>query len=74
MPIHSWQRFPAHLWKNSTDGYPLISISQALRETIIGCYECHALRPEHQTDSFEHNGHRINMVVRPGNCAYLPQH
>lgn len=45
------------------------SISQALRETVVGCYECHALRPEHHTDSFEHNGYRINVVVSPDDCA-----
>ncbi|MFN2437489.1 MAG: hydroxylamine oxidase, partial [Desulfotignum sp.] len=45
------------------------SISQALQEVVVGCYECHSLRPEHHADSFEHNGYRINVVVSPDDCA-----
>jgi hypothetical protein len=45
------------------------SIDKSLQEVVVGCYECHALRPESHTDSFDHNGYRINVVVSPDDCA-----
>jgi len=35
---------------------------------VIGCYECHSLRPEKHTDNFEHFGYNINIIVSPNDC------
>ena len=39
-----------------------------LRETAVGCAECHTLRPREHADTFEHNGHEIHHAVSPGDC------
>lgn len=45
------------------------SIDKSLRDVVVGCYECHSLRADQHTDSFEHNGYRINVIVSPKDCA-----
>jgi ssDNA-binding Zn-finger/Zn-ribbon topoisomerase 1 len=45
------------------------TIAGPLREVVVGCYECHALRTEHHADSFEHNGYQVNVIVSPDDCA-----
>jgi hypothetical protein len=35
---------------------------------IIGCYECHSLRPDQHADNFEHFGYNINVIVSPKDC------
>lgn len=40
-----------------------------LSSTVVGCYECHALNTDKHSDSFEHNGYIINVVVSPNDCA-----
>lgn len=45
------------------------SIEKSLRDVVVGCYECHSLRADQHTDSFEHNGYRINVIVSPKDCA-----
>jgi len=45
------------------------NIPDALRETAVGCYECHGLRTDQHEDSFEHNGYEINIVVSSADCA-----
>lgn len=40
-----------------------------LREVAVGCAECHTLRPDEHTDSFEHNGYTVHTVVSPRDCA-----
>ena len=44
-------------------------IPEELTGVVVGCYECHGLRPEEHTDNFKHNGSRINIVVTPKDCA-----
>lgn len=36
---------------------------------VVGCYECHGLRPDEHKDSFDHFGLRISVVVSPKDCA-----
>ena len=38
-------------------------------ETVVGCAECHTRTPDKHADSFEHNGHRVHILVSPGDCA-----
>lgn len=38
-------------------------------EHVVGCAECHTRNPETHADSFEHNGHRVHIVVSPEDCA-----
>lgn len=35
---------------------------------IVGCYECHSLRPNEHADNFEHFGYNINVIVTPKDC------
>jgi hydroxylamine dehydrogenase len=37
--------------------------------TIVGCAECHTLRPDFHKDTFDHNGFSVHVVVSPGDCA-----
>jgi len=40
-----------------------------LKGTVVGCAECHMLRPKAHADTFEHNGYEIHVVVSPRDCA-----
>lgn len=44
-------------------------VPEALRETTVGCAECHTLRAEAHGDTFEHNGAEVHVVVSPDDCA-----
>lgn len=44
-------------------------VPEALRETSVGCAECHLLRPDKHADTFDHNGYEVHMVVSPDDCA-----
>lgn len=44
-------------------------VPEALRNTAVGCAECHTMRGDAHTDTFEHNGHEIHIVVSPDDCA-----
>ncbi len=44
-------------------------IPENLRDTRVGCAECHTLRPDQHADTFEHNGYRVHVVVSPDDCA-----
>jgi hydroxylamine dehydrogenase len=41
----------------------------ALRDHVVGCYECHSQNTNKHKDSFEHFGYRINVIVSPPDCA-----
>jgi hydroxylamine dehydrogenase len=41
----------------------------ALREHVVGCYECHSRNTDKHKDSFDHFGYRINVIVSPSDCA-----
>jgi len=45
------------------------SIPERLSSTVVGCAECHTMKPEKHKDSFEHNGFKIHIVVTPEDCA-----
>lgn len=44
-------------------------VPEKLRGVAVGCAECHTLRPDRHADTFEHNGHRVHVVVSPRDCA-----
>ena len=35
---------------------------------VVGCAECHTLRPDAHADTFEHNGYNVHVVVSPDDC------
>jgi hypothetical protein len=39
-----------------------------LKDTVVGCAECHTMRPRAHADTFEHNGFEIHIVVSPADC------
>jgi hydroxylamine dehydrogenase len=41
----------------------------ALRDHVVGCYECHSQNTDKHKDSFDHFGYRINVIVSPPDCA-----
>ena len=43
-------------------------VPEALRNTVVGCAECHTLRPEAHADTFDHNGFNVHVVVSPDDC------
>ena len=45
------------------------SVPEGLQSTVVGCAECHTLRPEAHADTVDHNGYRIHVVVSPEDCA-----
>jgi len=46
------------------------SVPDRLKNTAVGCAECHMLNPEqHTADTFSHNGHEIHTIVSPKDCA-----
>ena len=45
------------------------SVPEALKGTVVGCAECHTLRPDRHADTFEHNGYQVHVVVSPDDCA-----
>lgn len=45
------------------------SVPAELQNTVVGCAECHNLRPDKHADTFEHNGYAVHVVVSPDDCA-----
>ncbi len=45
------------------------SVPDELARNVIGCAECHTLNPEKHSDTFEHNGYQVHIVVTPEDCA-----
>lgn len=45
------------------------TINEKYLKIAVGCYECHSLNTDKHTDSFEHNGYKINIVVSSNDCA-----
>jgi hypothetical protein len=43
-------------------------VPEELRNIVVGCAECHMLRPKEHADTFEHNGYEIHVVVSPDDC------
>ncbi len=49
------------------------NVSDSLQSNVVGCAECHTLRPEAHADTFEHNGYDIHVVVSPDDCQTCHQ-
>ena len=45
------------------------SVPEHLSGTVVGCAECHLLRPDQHADTFDHNGYNVHVVVSPQDCA-----
>jgi hypothetical protein len=45
------------------------AVADPLAGTVVGCAECHTANPETHADTFEHNGHKVHIVVTPADCA-----
>jgi hypothetical protein len=43
-------------------------VPETLRENVVGCAECHTMRPEAHADTFDHNGYEVHVVVSPDDC------
>ena len=43
-------------------------VPENLKNSVVGCAECHALNPKAHADTFEHNGYDIHLVVSPTDC------
>lgn len=44
-------------------------VPDALKNYAVGCAECHLARSESHSDTFDHNGHPVHIVVSPADCA-----
>jgi hypothetical protein len=44
-------------------------VAEELAGVVVGCAECHTLRPDEHTGTFEHNEYRVHQVVSPADCA-----
>jgi hypothetical protein len=44
------------------------SVPENLQNVVVGCAECHTLRPKAHADTFDHNGYDIHVVVSPDDC------
>ncbi|UCG14051.1 MAG: hydroxylamine oxidase [Deltaproteobacteria bacterium] len=45
------------------------TVPKALAQNNVGCAECHTLNPEKHSDTFEHNGYQVHIVVTPEDCV-----
>ena len=45
------------------------SLPKGLGQNVVGCAECHTLNPSKHSDSFEHNGYQVHIVVTPEDCS-----
>ncbi|MGD8256749.1 MAG: multiheme c-type cytochrome [Desulfobacterales bacterium] len=44
------------------------TVPDNLQNVVVGCAECHLLRPKAHADTFDHNGYDIHVVVSPNDC------
>jgi len=45
------------------------AIAEDLQNAVVGCAECHTMRPGAHADTFDHNGFEVHVVVSPDDCA-----
>ncbi|UCF95228.1 MAG: hydroxylamine oxidase [Desulfobacterales bacterium] len=45
-----------------------LTVPANLQNIVVGCAECHTLRPQAHVDTFEHNGYEVHVVVSPDDC------
>jgi hypothetical protein len=46
-----------------------VELPAALARHTVGCAECHTLNPGKHSDTFDHNGYQVHVVVTPEDCA-----
>jgi hypothetical protein len=44
-------------------------VPQGVAEVVVGCAECHMLRPDAHADTFDHADYQVHVVVSPEDCA-----
>ena len=44
------------------------TVPENLQNVVVGCAECHTLRPKSHADTFEHNGYDVHVVISPDDC------
>ncbi len=44
-------------------------VPEELTQVVVGCAECHTLRPSEHADTFDHNGEQVHIVVSPKDCS-----
>lgn len=45
------------------------ALPEELGGHVVGCYECHSRNVRDHKDSFDHMGHRLQVVVSPKDCS-----
>jgi len=45
------------------------AVPENFLKVAVGCAECHTQRSKDHSDTFEHNGHDVHIVVSPKDCA-----
>ena len=45
------------------------NLPDAYANVVVGCAECHQMRPDKHKDAFDHQGAKIHTVVTPDDCA-----
>ena len=45
------------------------AVPEKLAKNTVGCAECHTLNPDKHSDTFEHNGYDVHIVITPEDCA-----
>jgi hydroxylamine dehydrogenase len=45
------------------------NVPETLLTTVVGCAECHTLKPDTHKGTFDHNGYRVHIVVSPPDCS-----
>ena len=44
-------------------------LPEKYQNVVVGCAECHNMRPDQHKDTFDHQGARVHTVVTPADCA-----
>lgn len=44
------------------------TVPENFQNVVVGCAECHTLRPKAHADTFEHNSYDVHVVVSPDDC------
>jgi hydroxylamine dehydrogenase len=46
-----------------------LRVEDRLKDSAVGCYECHSLNAAGHRDNFDHHGRKIHIVVSPRDCS-----
>lgn len=66
---HAWTRPEAAYEKSpSTRRLSAEKPPEAFKGKVVGCFECHGQNPDSHTDTFDHLGYRVHVVVTPKDC------